>query len=251
MDTSTHRIVWGGAERGEAYAAPHTLQPWAGERVDVAVDLGEAALIRDDGEIIAIMLPGRHPVHVLRRGEDPGDIDRREFAERMRVDLDSTTHLKPRTRFVPATADLVFVATDPLLPLEFGHDDPVVFHDRRRGELALEVQGAARLAVCDPVRFHDSFLRRTEDLRASDFDRIVTTLIEAGLGRALEEHYEEADAIGSDRDRLAGLGVEHLRGALEAVGLGITQFELTRFETPSPGTTAVQPSALATPGGRR
>jgi len=251
MDTSIPHVAWGGAERGEVFAMPRSLQTWAGERVDVAVDTGEVALVRDDGEVVAAMLPGRHPVHVLRRGEDPGDIDRREFAARMRVDVDAADRLKRRTRFVATTADLVFVATESLVPLEFGTDAPVLFHDRRHGAVPLEMTGAARLAVYDPVRFHDSFLRCTEDLRAQDFDQVVTTLVEAGLGQALEQDTDDVERIGSDRGRLAVLGTDFLQHSLSAVGLGIEQLELTRVETPTRGASATPASALATPGARR
>ena len=226
-------LRWGGAERGETFSRTLELQTWAGERVDVVVDRDEAALVLEGDAVVAVLMSGQHAVQVLRNGEDRGDVSRRELAGRMRVDLEDVPSLQRRLRWLKASQRLVFVTTGPLGVLSIGEDETIPFHDSERGEVALELEGAVRLAVWDPVRFYDSFLRKCEDLRDDDFARIVGTLVEAGLGRAFEETFGAVDRIDPDLDILGDLGRRVLDGHLGGLGLAVAELEITRLRWPT------------------
>mgnify|MGYP006296079575 FL=1 len=247
------RIEWNGPDRGEVFSRTVELQTWAGERVDVIVGPETAGLVLHDDTVVAVLMSGHHAVHVLRHDEEPGDVDRREFASRMRTEVERVDWLRARARHLRAESRLVFVSVGALLFVEFGGDAPVIFRDRRRGDLPLEIQGAARLVVTDPVRFHASFLHGCEDLRATDFERIVSSMIEAGLAETLGAATDDVEAVEPDPSTFAARATAHLRPGLATLGLDVEAIEVTRLETPvgvTPAPTTPSPS-LATPSERR
>lgn len=245
-------IEWKGPERGEVFSRTVAMQAWAGERVDVSVDRDAAALVIVDHEVRSVMLTGLHAVHVLRPGEEPGDIGGREFAARMHADLEDTAWLRTRARHLEAEAHVTFVSVGAPIHVEFGQNGPVPFDDRRRGAVAVEIEGVARLSVDDPVTFHDSFLARTEDLLGEDFERIVGALLDGGLAKVLEASADDVDAIEPDPATLAAHASDALGPHLARLGLGVEALEITRLETPAgiAPTAAADPAPLATPADR-
>lgn len=238
------RISWDGLDRGEIFAAPIDLGHWAGERLDVAVPSDATALILREDEVAAVLLDGSHAVHVLRHDEEPGDVSPGELADRMRMDLEDMPRLRPRVRHVASESQLVYVAAGAACFVEFG-DDPIVFPDPARGDLPLEIRGVAHVSVADPVRFHSGFLRATEDLRGRDFDRIVASLVQDGLGTSLAEDAAASGTIEPDPATLCTRARDRLRPGLGALGLSLEALEIVRLEIPV--SSAPAPSSLATP----
>jgi len=234
------------------YGPAIELQAWAGSRIDLDVDPSCTALVVHEDAVRAVFLGGAHPVHVLAPDEEPGDIDARTFATRMKADAADLVYLRPRTRQVPPEARLRFVAVDVPVFVEFGQNGPAIFQDAQRGTVEIAVEGVARLTVIDPVRFHASFLHATEDLAPTDFESIVGSLVEAGLIRAMEAETDDVEAIEPDPSTLAERTTAHLRTELAGVGMNVEAIDVTRLELPS-GAAAARPAApapLATPRDR-
>lgn len=235
------------------FGPPIELQAWAGSRIDLEVDPRCTALVVHDDTVRGIFLGGAHPVHVLAPDEEPGDIDNRTFATRMKADLEDLSYLRPRTRQIPSEARLRFVAVDVPVFVEFGQNGPAIFRDATRGDVEIAIEGVARLSVIDPVRFHASFLHTTEDLEPADFEAILGSLVEAGLVRTMEAGTDDVEAIEPDPSTLAARAVASLRTELAAVGMDVEALDVTRLELPTGSATGsatarpAAPAPLATP----
>lgn len=244
------RIEWD----GRAICGPSIpLEDFAGARVDVTVDADSTALLVDDDAVRGVLMTGVHAVHVLEPDEDPGDVDARTFARRMQTDLEDLSWLRPRTRNVAPGARLRFVAAGTPVFVECGDRGPVIFEDPQRGPVGVVIEAVARLGVSDPVAFHEAFLRTTEELRSSDFEAIVGSLIEAGVARVLEAQVQSSGRAEPDPRTLAQQVVANQAAAMASIGLDLEALEITRLEFPTGPVTrpSTEPASLATPRDRR
>ena len=239
------RVAW--EQPTGAFGAPVALQAWAGERVDLEVEADTVALVHVGHDLRAAFLTGSHVVHVLRHGEEAGDLTPRELAARLRVDLDDVAAIRARTLHVPATARVHYVAAGADLFLEIGRQGPVSFRDRVHGDVPLTIEGVARLAVIDPVAFHRSFLAGSEDLTTRDLERILTAVLEAGVAPALEAEGADFEAIDADPTVVAAQLVSRLAPQFAPLGLGCEDLEITRLERPTPSPAPTVAPTLATP----
>lgn len=247
-----HRCIeWSGAASGGAFGTAHPLEAFAGERLDLVVGPEQAALVLDAGEVRGVLLEGNHLACVLRADEEAGDLSENDFADRLDLDRTDVAAVRRRLRVLQSHWQVVHVALAPLAALGFGGECAIAFDDVDHGPVELEVEGAFRLRVCDPVRFYESFLRNTEDLQHTHFDLISGALVQGGIERVIDADFESVDVIERDHRSLAELLADRLGPSLLQVGLVLDQIEVTRLQTPvglvRAASAEVRPLATAEP----
>lgn len=228
-----HRCIdWNEATHGGAYGDPHPLNDLAGERVELVVGPDQAALILEEGEVRGVLLEGHHLACVLHEGEEPGDLGENDYADRLNIDRVDVAAARQRLRVLQSHWRVVHVGLAPLAALGFGSGRAIAFDDVDHGPVEVEVEGAFRLKVVDPVRFYESFLRNTEDLQPLQFDHISGALVQGGIEHIVDETFESVDGIERDHRRLAETLTARLSPSLAHVGLALDQIEVTRLQTP-------------------
>lgn len=228
-----HRCIqWHEPNDGEAHGALQTLARSAGQRIDIVVGPEQAALILDEQAVSAVLLEGNHLACVLHPGEEPGDLGDNDYAERLGIDRADIAATRRRLRVLQSGNEVLHLTLAPLVAFDFGTDGALAFDDAEHGPLEIEIEGAFRLKVADPVRFYESFLRNTEDLPLMEFEKICGNLVRGGIAHVLDVEYERIDGIERDHDLLAGLLSDRLAPSLLRVGLALDQLEVTRLQTP-------------------
>lgn len=245
--TLRRRLDWGGAERGDAYATAIDLAPSARGALGVDVDHGECALVVEDGEVTATLLPGHHQLLVLDADEDPGDLGPTQRADRLGIEREDLDGIQARLRWVRSGATLCFVAAGDLglHDLASAPTQTVERADGRR--LSVGVRGVYRPRIDDPARFYASFLRGSETLSQSDFSHILRALVSGTVARSVGEEW---DGSGGGEFGWGERARGPIRSGLRQLGLELDEFELTRVEIEELNERAPAEASLATPVAR-
>lgn len=226
-------LRWDGAANGDAFGPARSLVSLAGEGVTIVVAAEQAALVIDHDAVHGVLLEGNHATLVLRDGEESGDVSDKELADRLRVDRADVADVRRRLRIVQHHWQIVHLSLSPLPAVELSNGRPVTFEDQAHGPVEVDIDGACRLVVTDPVKFFEAFLRNTDDLSCHQFERIAAALVQGGIERALDESYRDLDSIERDHRVLGNRLASQLDPSLAHVGLAIDQIDVTRLQTPT------------------